>query len=49
MALDAIKATRPTLDFDPRYGSNSGSWTTSMFVDAVYQNLSTPRATGERR
>ena len=49
MTLDAIKAARPTLDFDPRYGSNSGSWTTSMFVDAVYQNLSTPRATGERR
>ena len=40
MTLDAVKAARPTLDFDPRYGAISGSWTTSMFVDAVYRNLS---------
>ena len=49
MTLDAIKAARPTLDFDPRYGSNDGLWTTSMFVDAVYRNLSAPQGTGERR
>jgi glyoxylase-like metal-dependent hydrolase (beta-lactamase superfamily II) len=48
MSLDAIKAARPTLDYDPRYGASSGSWTTSMFVDAVYRNLAAP-ATGERR
>ena len=39
MTLDQIKAARPTLDFDPRYGSTSGPWTTAMFVDAVYRSL----------
>lgn len=41
MTLDQIKAARPTLDFDPRYGSQTGAGTTStaMFVDAVYSNL----------
>ena len=31
-----VKAARPTADYDPRYGSTSGAWTTDMFVDAVY-------------
>src|SRR6185295_6896980 len=39
MTLDQVKAARPTMDFDGRYGSNSGSWTTAMFVDAVYKSL----------
>lgn len=39
MTLDQVKAARPTLDFDGRYGSNTGSWTTSMFVEAVYKSL----------
>ena len=39
MTLTQIKATRPTLDYDPRYGSTSGSWTTPMFIEAVYKNL----------
>jgi cyclase len=39
MTLDQIQAARPTLDFDPRYGSQTGAWTTAMFVDAVYRNL----------
>jgi cyclase len=34
-----VKAARPTLDFDGRYGSTSGPWTTDMFVDAVYRTL----------
>jgi glyoxylase-like metal-dependent hydrolase (beta-lactamase superfamily II) len=38
--LEQIKAGRPTLDFDPRYGAASGPWTTAMFIDAVYQDLS---------
>jgi cyclase len=38
--LDQIKAGRPTLDFDPRYGAASGPWTTAMFIEAVYQDLS---------
>lgn len=39
MSLDEIKATRPTEDYDARYGADSGSWTTDMFVEAVYKSL----------
>jgi hypothetical protein len=39
MTLDQVKASKPTLDFDGRYGSDSGSWTTAMFVEAVYKSL----------
>jgi len=37
--LAQVKAARPTLDFDGRYGANTGSWTTDMFVEAVYRSL----------
>jgi glyoxylase-like metal-dependent hydrolase (beta-lactamase superfamily II) len=40
MTLDQVKAARPTLEYDSRYGSDSGSWTTSMFIEAVYRSLS---------
>jgi hypothetical protein len=39
MTLEQVKAARPTLDFDGRYGSTTGSWTTDMFVEAVYRTL----------
>jgi len=39
MTLDQVKASRPTMDFDGRYGSTTGSWTTAMFVEAVYKSL----------
>ena len=37
--LAQVKAARPTLDFDGRYGATAGPWTTDMFVDAVYRSL----------
>ena len=37
--LEQVKAARPTMDFDGRYGSNTGPWTTDMFVEAVYRSL----------
>ncbi len=40
MTLEQVKAARPTLDYDPRYGSTTGFWTTEMFVEAVYKSLS---------
>jgi cyclase len=40
MTLDQVKAARPTLEYDSRYGSDNGPWTTSMFIEAVYRNLS---------
>jgi cyclase len=39
-SLEQVKAARPTRDYDPRYGSSSGFWTTDKFVTAVYQSLS---------
>jgi glyoxylase-like metal-dependent hydrolase (beta-lactamase superfamily II) len=39
MTLEQVKAARPTMDFDGRYGSNTGSWTTAMFIEAVYRSL----------
>jgi len=39
MTLDQVKASKPTMDFDGRYGSDTGSWTTAMFVEAVYKSL----------
>ena len=38
-ALEQIKAARPTLDWEPRYGATSGAWTTAQFVEAVYRSL----------
>jgi cyclase len=40
MTLEQVKASRPTMDYDPRYGSKTGPWTTDMFVEAVYRGLS---------
>jgi cyclase len=37
--LEQVKAARPTLDFDGRYGSTTGPWTTNMFIEAVYKTL----------
>ena len=40
MTLEQVKAAHPTRDYDPRYGTNTGPWTTDMFVEAVYRSLS---------
>jgi cyclase len=40
MTLDQVKAARPTRDYDPIYGKNTGSWTTDMFIEAAYKSLS---------
>ena len=39
MTLDQVKAARPTLDYDSRYGAATGAWTTDMFVEAVFRSL----------
>jgi glyoxylase-like metal-dependent hydrolase (beta-lactamase superfamily II) len=39
MSLEEVQAARPTMDFDGRYGSETGDWTTMMFVEAVYRSL----------
>jgi hypothetical protein len=40
MTLDQVKAAKPTVDYDPLYGTNTGFWTTDMFVEAAYKSLS---------
>ena len=46
MTLEQVKAARPTRDYDPIYGHDSGNWTTEMFIEAAYRSLATtaPRA-----
>jgi hypothetical protein len=39
LTLEQVRAARPTLDFDARYGARTGDWTTAMFVEAVYRDL----------
>jgi cyclase len=39
MTLVQIKAAKPTLDYDPRFGHTTGSWTTDMFIEAAYRSL----------
>jgi glyoxylase-like metal-dependent hydrolase (beta-lactamase superfamily II) len=40
MTLEQVKAARPTRDYDPIYGRDTGSWTTEMFIEAAYKSLS---------
>ena len=39
MTLQQIKEARPTMDYDPEYGSTSGNWTIDMFVESMYRSL----------
>ena len=39
LTLEQVKAASPTQGYTRRYGSDSGPWTTSRFVDAVYRSL----------
>jgi len=40
MTLEQVKAARPTRDYDPIYGSTTGTWTTDLFIEAAYRSLS---------
>jgi glyoxylase-like metal-dependent hydrolase (beta-lactamase superfamily II) len=48
MSLEQVQAARPTFDYDTRYGSTTGPWTTAMFVEAIYRNLTPPPAAAGR-
>jgi cyclase len=39
MTLQQIKAAGASKDYDPRFGSTTGPWTTDMFIEAIYQSL----------
>ena len=36
MTLEQVKAANPTQGYRGRYGTDSGPWTTDMFVEAIY-------------
>jgi glyoxylase-like metal-dependent hydrolase (beta-lactamase superfamily II) len=40
--LAQVKDSKPTLEYDGRWGSTTGPWTTDMFVEAVFKSL-TPK------
>jgi len=48
MTLEQVKATKPTADYDPRYGAASGPWTTDQFVEAAYLSLGGGKAAPAR-
>jgi len=37
--VEQVKAARPALAFETRYGAKTGAWTTDAFVEAVYKSL----------
>jgi cyclase len=39
MTLEQIKAAAPTQGYTARYGADTGTWTTSQFVEAIYTSL----------
>jgi cyclase len=39
MTLEQVKAANPTRGYRNRYGSDTGPWTTEMFVEAIYNGL----------
>ena len=39
MTLEQVKAANPTAGYRKRYGSDTGPWTTDMFVEAIYNGL----------
>jgi glyoxylase-like metal-dependent hydrolase (beta-lactamase superfamily II) len=39
MTLEQVKAANPTKGYRAQYGSDSGPWTTDMFVEAIYKSL----------
>ena len=49
LTLDQVKASKPTLDYDGIYGSDSAPWTTTMFIEAVYRDLRSTKSPGVTR
>ena len=43
MTLAQVKASRPSRDYDGRYGATTGAWTTDMFIEAVYSDVARSR------
>jgi cyclase len=38
-SMEQVVAARPTFGYEGRFGSDTGPWTTKMFIEAVYRSL----------
>jgi len=48
LTLEQVKATKPTADYEPRYGATSGPWTTDQFIEAAYVSLGGGKAAAQK-
>ena len=48
MTLEQVQAARPTFEYDGLYGATTGPWTTTMFVEAAYNDLRRAGVSGPR-
>jgi hypothetical protein len=39
MSFEDVLAARPALEYDGLYGSDTGDWTTRMFLEVVYDEV----------
>jgi glyoxylase-like metal-dependent hydrolase (beta-lactamase superfamily II) len=47
MTLEQVKAANPTAGYRKRYGSDTGQWTTDMFVEAIYNGVKGAKPAGK--
>ncbi len=40
LTLAQVKAAHITMDYDRRFGTDSGTWTTDKFIEVVYHDVS---------
>jgi glyoxylase-like metal-dependent hydrolase (beta-lactamase superfamily II) len=45
--LAQVKAANPTLGYRSQYGADTGEWTTDMFVEVIYNELTASRKKGK--
>jgi len=43
--LAQVKAANPTLGYRSQYGTDTGPWTTDMFVETIYNELAAKKGT----
>jgi glyoxylase-like metal-dependent hydrolase (beta-lactamase superfamily II) len=46
MTLEQVKAANPAAGYRKRWGSDTGAWTTDMFVEAIYNGLKGAKPAG---
>ena len=48
LTLEQVKASKPTADYEPRYGATNGAWTTDQFIAAAYESLGGGKTTAPK-